>query len=120
MVLLVYVHERIERDPPRQLPIGRLVQDDRGVLYNSYASLRSGIVYYNVVIPIFDTEKMCIKISLGEGTDFLSAENRGEDGGSLDFTRCHILRSRAPRQYLPAERRNEPKTLEEVGISVIS
>ncbi len=34
---------------------------------------------------------------LGEGTDFVRAQNQGEDGGALDFTLSHILRSIATR-----------------------
>jgi len=33
LILLFCIHERIDGDPSRRLPIGRLVQDDRGVFF---------------------------------------------------------------------------------------
>ena len=44
-VLLFCIHERIVGDPSQRLPIGRLVQDDRGFFILPFASLRSGIAF---------------------------------------------------------------------------
>ena len=47
--IAVWNCKSVQQDPSRRLPIGRLVQDDRGVFYTSFASLRSGIAFQAIV-----------------------------------------------------------------------
>src|SRR5690554_4833623 len=53
--IIVWNSKPIRRDPSRQLPIGRLAQDDRGVFYTTFASLWSGIAFQAVINIQFQT-----------------------------------------------------------------